>query len=272
MHASGTDRPISPFRLAIGASPYPTRPDRTPPPEDCPTSFRGSRPPARPRARQVDKLTDQMANGQATDTVLYAEWSSRLAACKAGAPADSPARAAPDCAMSETTSVRATRFVVRHRKIGSSGEAGTLTLRKVGGTIDSAGQIVPRDTTREIGHRSLRTFYRQHYRPEGDSLGATNPELAALMLQYARRHRSPSLHDLQPHACPCSPSPARIGAWPAWLYLTCPSPYLPVAKGLPNGVAKRGTNYAPPISRQSQAHLSRTEPSLVAAGTRKPAC
>ena len=38
---------------------------------------------------------------------------------------------------------------------------------------------------REIGHRTLRRFYRQSFKAHSTSLGAAKPELQALMEQYA---------------------------------------------------------------------------------------
>ena len=81
-----------------------------------------------------------------------------------------------------TTTMRAT-WQVRYRPIGGGSgapdEAGSLTFgRNVG--KDGAHRVAI-----EAGHRSMRQYYKQSYRPEGGAIGVHNPQLHALMLQYA---------------------------------------------------------------------------------------
>lgn len=78
--------------------------------------------------------------------------------------------------------MRAT-WQVRYRPIGGGSgapdEAGSLTFgRNVG--KDGAHRVAI-----EAGHRSMRQYYKQSYRPEGGAIGVHNPQLHALMLQYA---------------------------------------------------------------------------------------
>ena len=135
---------------------------------------------------EVDQMTDRVATGETTDAALYTEWSETLRSHLASSPA---APDAPD-AMSVSGSVRSTALRVRYRPIGgssgASAEAGTLTIGPES-RPNADGQLVERGPARELGHRSMRAYYRQRYRPGGgDALGATNPELHALMLQYAQ--------------------------------------------------------------------------------------
>ena len=77
-------------------------------------------------------------------------------------------------------SARSTVLRVRYRPIAGGGggsEAGSLAFTRGGGV---GAQLV------EAGHRSMRTYYRQSYRPSSSALGAVNPQLHALMLQYAK--------------------------------------------------------------------------------------
>jgi len=139
--------------------------------------------------QQVDQLTDMVASGETTDARLYVEWSAKLqaassragpsAAAESASASSAAAAAAKDDAMSVVSSSRSVRLRVRYRPLNRI-EAGSLTLPSKG------SDALTTSPSREIGHRSLRTYYRQRYRPEGDALGAANPELAALMLQYSK--------------------------------------------------------------------------------------
>jgi hypothetical protein len=77
---------------------------------------------------------------------------------------------------------------VRYRPVASAaGEAGSLSLVRGGGGGgggEGEGEAGPESRV-EIGHRSMRTYYKQNFRPSS-SLGAARPELHALMLQYAK--------------------------------------------------------------------------------------
>ena len=76
------------------------------------------------------------------------------------------------------SSRRSVAYRVRYRPVGASSpsaEVGALTFGRQGGRV-----------TAEAGHRSMRTYYKQSYKPSSDSLGAANPPLHALMLQYAK--------------------------------------------------------------------------------------
>jgi len=99
-----------------------------------------------------------------------------------GAGRSGGAGGAVDDAMSDATSMRSTRLRVRYRPLAGA-ESGSLALPA--GAPNADGQVVVRGVAREIGHRSMRAYYRQKYRPEGHSLGASNPELHALMMQYS---------------------------------------------------------------------------------------
>eukprot|EP00322_Chrysochromulina_rotalis_P001520 CAMPEP_0115882078 /NCGR_PEP_ID=MMETSP0287-20121206/28799_1 /TAXON_ID=412157 /ORGANISM="Chrysochromulina rotalis, Strain UIO044" /LENGTH=541 /DNA_ID=CAMNT_0003338105 /DNA_START=69 /DNA_END=1694 /DNA_ORIENTATION=+ len=150
---------------------------------------------------QVDSLTDQVCTGEATDAQLYTEWSAKLAdrlrSEEGGASASEAAFSAaarPADAMSVATSARSTRWTVRYRPVGGGAagsgpdaEVGALRVRSEAGSIRADGSIVPRDTARELGHRAMKTFYRQKFRPgHGDGIsGVSNPEMHALMVQYS---------------------------------------------------------------------------------------
>ena len=146
----------------------------------------------------VDKLTDQVCTGATSDAQLYAEWSQRLAAKKAGGGAAGAAasRHAAAETMSVASSARSTRWTVRYRPVGAAHggggpeeEAGALRVRAEAGSIRSDGTIVAHETQREIGHRSMKVYYRQKFRPgHGDGISgfSSNPAMHALMLQYAQ--------------------------------------------------------------------------------------
>ena len=75
---------------------------------------------------------------------------------------------------------------VRYRPIAPAGssEAGALAFERAapgGGDGGGGGRRLM-----EAGHRSMRTYYKQSYKPEGSSLGAADPKLHALMVQYAK--------------------------------------------------------------------------------------
>lgn len=156
----------------------------------------------------VDALTDRVASGEMSDAQLYSEWAHRLAAHKgggAGAPSGGaptspaaqmplpppPAQRATASAedMSVGTSTRSMRWTVRYRPVGTAAEAGALTVRAEAGTIRSDGTVVAHDCERELGHRSMRTFYKQKFRPgHGELLAGFghNPAMHALLLQYSQ--------------------------------------------------------------------------------------
>ena len=150
----------------------------------------------------VDALTDRVASGEMSDAQLYAEWAHRLAAHQGGAPSSpaapmplppppAPAQRATASAedMSVGTSTRSMRWTVRYRPVGTAAEAGALTVRAEAGTIRSDGTVVAHDSERELGHRSMRTFYKQKFRPgHGELLAGFghNPAMHALLLQYSQ--------------------------------------------------------------------------------------
>lgn len=81
------------------------------------------------------------------------------------------------------------RWTVRYRPVGTAAEAGALTVRAEAGTIRSDGTVVAHDCERELGHRSMRTFYKQKFRPgHGELLAGFghNPAMHALLLQYSQ--------------------------------------------------------------------------------------
>ena len=135
---------------------------------------------------QVDKLTDAVANGEATEAGLLAEWGTRLRNARHSRRAAASAAAASSTAddVSMATSRRTTYMRVRYRPIappGSTSEAGSLTFGRTAPSGEGGGRVLM-----EAGHRSMRTYYKQSYKPEGSTLGAADPKLHALMLQYAK--------------------------------------------------------------------------------------
>ena len=120
-----------------------------------------------------------------------AEWEAKLAQRLAntqptagpGAATGAGASAAAEDQMSIGSTLRTT-MRVRYRPVGGGGgssEAGALTFPRTRGegSRAAAGVVV------EVGHRSMRTYYRQRFRPSNSALGSANPELYALMLSYA---------------------------------------------------------------------------------------
>ena len=153
---------------------------------------------------QVDALTDAVASGEATEAGLLAEWGKRLSHARADAKAERK-RAAKQAAAGTSSaggdavdlsagdddgsvagSSRgpATVMRVRYRPVGggaaaAGSEAGSLYFKRAG----AHGSEV------EVGHRSMRLYYRQSYRPNhGSPLGHIqgSPELRR-SCQYAKR-------------------------------------------------------------------------------------
>ena len=126
---------------------------------------------------QVDQLTDAVASGEATEEKLFDEWSQKLESAQKqqAAAAKQGAGEADDASMASS---RRMVLRVRYRPIasGPSDEAGTLAFNR---SSASGNQR----TTVEVGHRSMRTYYKQSYKPEN---GSVSPQLHALMIQYAK--------------------------------------------------------------------------------------
>lgn len=111
---------------------------------------------------EFDQMTDKVADGAASEGELIEAWRAPVLAAhrKAAAPA-----ARDDDTASRSTVTR----VVRYSGMPSSAEAVSMSLHG-----------------HEVGHRSMRRFYRQRFKPSSTSLGAANPGLQALMQQYSK--------------------------------------------------------------------------------------
>ena len=117
---------------------------------------------------QVDALTDEIAGGRSQAEVL-GQWSAPILAAHAdraagGAGASSSSAAGGAMSVSGTSVVRR----VRYAPMPASDDAMSMAL---------AGK--------EVGHRAMRKYYRQSFRPASTALGVANPRLQALMEQYA---------------------------------------------------------------------------------------
>ena len=139
---------------------------------------------------QVDALTDAVASGEATEAALLEEWGTRLSNARANAKKAPKARSAAqtavvsvddDASMAGSSRAPATVMRVRYRPVGgdAASEAGSLHFKRAG----------PHGSQVEVGHRSMRIYYNQSYRPNhGSPLGhlGGSPELQKLMLQYSK--------------------------------------------------------------------------------------
>ena len=136
----------------------------------------------------LDQFTDQVASGEADEAQLIAAWrgpvraAHRRAAAAAGGGGGAAAAAAggggggarpvqADDGMSVASSSMSR--VVRYSGMPSSAEAVSLALQG-----------------KEIGHRKLRRYYKQSFKPSsalvgGGALGSVHPGLQALMQQYS---------------------------------------------------------------------------------------
>ncbi|KAL1524429.1 hypothetical protein AB1Y20_019324 [Prymnesium parvum] len=110
---------------------------------------------------EVDRITDSIAEGTEDEAQALTKMKAKLKAAEGSGPSD----------QASTSRSRVT-MAVRYRTMGDL-EAGALTVSKADGT------------KREIGHRSMKAYYKQSYRPADTSLGVVNPALERLMLQYA---------------------------------------------------------------------------------------
>jgi len=111
---------------------------------------------------QVDRLTDAVASGEEVEADLVRRYGALLLQADAGGKASGPA----SDAMSLTSSVM--RRVVYNPLPGSA---------------DAASLQLPH---KEIGHRGLSRYYKQHFRPASGSVATGSHQLDALLLQYAK--------------------------------------------------------------------------------------
>ena len=145
---------------------------------------------------ELDQFTDQVASGEANEEQLIAAWRGpvlaahrRAAAAAAGGGAGAR-RPQDDDGMSVASSSMSR--VVRYSGMPSSAEAVSLALQG-----------------KEIGHRKLRRYYKQSFKPSsaavgGGALGSVHPGLQALMQQYSKAgvlstHLMPGKPDASKH-------------------------------------------------------------------------